>query len=50
MSLNSVKKITIFRNKLILNAGVFKHYASALQIFTGSLKNLKKRKGILTLS
>ena len=48
MSLNRVKKIKIVRNKLILNAGVFKHYAFALQIFTDSLKKKsfkrKKRK------
>ena len=45
MSLNRVKKITIVRNKLILNAGVFKHHAFALQIFTGSLKkNIEKGK------
>ena len=45
MILNRVKKITIVRNKFILDARVFQHYAFALQIFTGSLnKNLKKRK------
>ena len=43
MSLNRVKKITIVRNKLILNAGGFKHYAFALQIFTGSLKKSEKK-------
>ena len=43
MNLNRVKKITIVRNKLILNAGVFKHYAFALQIFTGSLKKIRKK-------
>ena len=30
-------------NKLILNAGIFKHYAFALQIFTGSLKKTEKK-------
>ena len=53
MSLNRIKKITIVRNKLILTAGVFKQYAFALQIFTGSLKKIfekGKKEGILTLS
>ena len=41
---------TPVRNKLILNAGVVKHYAFALQIFTGSLKKIRKKERILTLS
>ena len=42
MSLNGVYKITNVSNKLILNPGVFKHYAFALQIFTDSLKKGKR--------
>ena len=36
MSLKRVKKIKIVRNKLILNAGVFKHYINIVKILLDS--------------